>query len=894
MIAHAKIAIRGLDETIKTSADPTGHFAFSLPAGLYRLDVESPGFEPLKMNVSIPATGGPVQVRAVMKIASINEEVIVDEDGTAGGTAADNKTAIVFNAQDLKMFSDDNATFQKQILAFAEGGLGSPQIYVNGFSSGHIPPKSSIREVRFNRNPYSALFDKMGLGRVEIVTRAGGDKLHGSFEASGNDIDFNTRNPFYPGAQPPYYSLTLDGNLSGPIGKKSSFFVGGTYNDQQNNAPVNAYILDGTLQKVAYSAAVPDPQTSSIYSLRLDRVFTQNNTFTGSYQFNQVNTTNGSVGLLVLPLEGFNSGATAQTLQLSDSQIIGMKMMTETRFQYIRSRLQQGPASTAATIVAEGSFNGGGNPQQQIVDNQDSYEFQEYFSRQQGSHFLRIGGRYRLYRDSNLSSGNYNGQYLFASLDAYQLTLQNVTTCLLSPAGPACLTPTQLTAAGGGASEYSLTIGKKNAVALTGDLAVFAEDEWKATKNVTFDLGFRFESQSGVPDHVDPAPRIGIAWAVHRKNVKAPFVTLRGGAGVFYDRFNAADLLTSIRQNGVTQQTFFLNNPSFFPNLPVPDVPPTTYTLNPHLRTEYGLYTSGSVERVFGRYGRVGVTYTAIRGDHQYLSRNINAPLPGTYDPTVPGSGTRPLGGTQNIYQFDSSGMLNGQILSVSSRFNLNRRITTYLVYSGVSEKSDAVNADTFVSNSYNVHADYGRVGLPSQDVTTGAIVQLPLGISSNLYFSAKSGVPFNITTGADLNGDSQFNDRPTFATDLSRASVVKTRFGNFDTSPIAGQTLVPVNYGNSPKFVFFNFSLAKGFAVGPRPAVAAATTGGKPGPLPDRPFSLNLSVDAENIFNHVNPGTPVGVLGSNFFGQPISLSTALSTNTAANRLILLQMSFSF
>jgi hypothetical protein len=51
---------------------------------------------------------------------------------------------------------------------------------------------------------------------------------------------------------------------------------------------------------------------------------------------------------------------------------------------------------------------------------------------------------------------------------------------------------------------------------------------------------------------------------------------------------------------------------------------------------------------------------------------------------------------------------------------------------------------------------------------------------------------------GQDRNGDSQYNDRPTFATDLSRSSVVATRPALFDMSPTADQTIIPINYDHS------------------------------------------------------------------------------------------------
>jgi hypothetical protein len=56
----------------------------------------------------------------------------------------------------------------------------------------------------------------------------------------------------------------------------------------------------------------------------------------------------------------------------------------------------------------------------------------------------------------------------------------------------------------------------------------------------------------------------------------------------------------------------------------------------------------------------------------------------------------------------------------------------------------------------------------------------------------------------------------------------------------------------------------------------------------------LSFSIEAQNLFNHVNPGQPVGVLSSPLFGQPLSVATDFSTLTSANRTILLHSTFTF
>ncbi len=883
------------------TTDTAGHFSVDLPPGTYRFDILSPGFEPYT-RVGLVIGSRPGRPLAVsLRIATENEVLTVDANG-ASTSAGDNQTALVFKGDKLNTLSDNDATLQQQLLALAGGdGQHPPQIYVDGFTGGSFPPKSSIREVRINQNPFSAQYDGLGFGRVEIFTKPGSDKFHGQIQAQGNDQAFNSRNP-YTGYQPPYHTLFLDGNLSGPIGKKTSFFGSANYNDQENNAVVNAVTLDADNNQQPLSQAIPNPQTTHRYSARLDRQLSTNNTFTSRYEYNQTLITNGGVGLLTLASEGLNSTSTAQTLQVGNTEIIGPHMINETRFQYIRTRLNQASVSSAPTLVVQGSFNGGGNPAGNSRDNQDRYEFQDYFSLEHGKHFLRAGARYRLLREANLSTGNYNGQYTFPSLAAYQITQQGLA---------AGLSPAQIRANGGGASQFNLTAGVPTATVLTGDIGLYAEDEWKRTSRLTLNGGLRFESQSAIPDHVDPAPRIGFAYALAQRDKHPAVVVLRGGFGLFFQRFDAGNILTAIRQNGVTQQAYFVSNPDTFPTIPdvttLPGVQPTPYRIDTNLRSAYDMITSLSAERSLGKYGSLTGSYLNFRSVHQFISLNTNAPLPGTYDPAVPGSGTRPFGNIGNIYQFSSPGLARGNILFTNYNLNFGKRVSIWGFYVHEAFRSDTnggpSSSGSFPTNSYNVRADYARVLEPRNRIFTGGTFFLPGGATLEPFFIYNSSAPFNITTGSDNNGDTIYNDRPSFATDLTRPSVVRTAFGNFDLSPIAGQQIIPANYGNGPGYVSLQLTAGKSVHFGPLPAPtepAAGTPppapGAKPTPAPKpvRPYELNFSVEADNLFNHNNGATPIGVLTSPFFGRSLSLNAGFFNNSAANRTVTLRSSFRF
>ncbi|MGA7155972.1 MAG: carboxypeptidase-like regulatory domain-containing protein [Acidobacteriaceae bacterium] len=895
-IRHAAVHIEGSSFTRDLKTDGSGRFNLSVPPGAYQITVQALGFRPYTTNVRVTEPARETAVNVRMQIATRPEEITVQSNTGSSTDEANNKSALVFKSDQLKQFSDDDSTFQQEILAMA-GGEGSkpPEIYVNGFSNGRFPPKNTIREIRINQNPYSAEYDSLGFGRVEIFTKPGTTKLHGELDTSGTDNVLNAQNP-YTTIEPPYYTVNLTGNLSGSFNAKTSFFLSGVYNDLQNNAIVNAIDPQSL---VPLREAVQAPQVTQTYSGRLDRQVTPTNTLMGRYEYNEATMNNSGVGLLVLPSEGLNTTTTTSTLQLADTQVIGAKVISDTHFQYTRTRLQQSPVSTAATVVVQGVFNGGGNPAQSQVDNQDRYEVQELLTIEHGSHFLRIGGRYRGLREANDTRSGYNGQFNFPDLTTYQLALSGET-------------PEQIFANVGETIQYNLTAGQSNAVVFTSDVGAFIEDEWKAKQNLTLDYGFRFESQSGIPDHVNPAPRVGFAWAVGKTPKRRAYFVLRGGGAIFFDRFSSSDIITAVRlQSGTQQTSYYLENPNFYQqylNAPPPvaslgSVQPTLYNIDPHLRTQYDTAAGITLERRLGKIGTASVNYLYMRTNHQYLSRNINAPLPGTYNPADPSSGVRPLGGTQNIYQFSSDGKALNNLIFANANIQAGKKVSLFaFAFLAPTMKNDAPSDTSFPTNQYDPSVDYGREASPRAQLFAGTTIQLPFHFEGNLFGSIQSGSPFNITTGMDLNGDTIYNDRPAFATNPTANSIIyKTRFGTFDANPQPGEAIIPFDYGNSPSFYFLVAHLDRAWKLGPRPAATAPPPGAPKAkgaaPKPDRPYTLTFAIEAYNVLNHVNPGPPVGVLTSPYFGESISLNSPFSLggfSTSANRTVTLHCNFSF
>ena len=908
-VVKVTIAVQAADGTTSTvisGADGTYLFP-QLAPGTYTITVTAPGLALAQAQSVTVEAGRATLQNLALNIAVDQQQVTVTEQGTGLDTSPDNNSsAIVIKGKDLDALSDDPDELQDELNALAgpAAGPNGGQIYIDGFTGGQLPPKSSIREIRINQNPFSAEYDKLGYGRIEILTKPGTDHLHGMIMASGNDSAFNSLNPFVT-SEPPYYSTFFLGNVSGSLSKSSSWFVSGFRRDNNANSIINAQLLDPTGGSYNYSAAVSNPQSRLDLSPRFDFQLTPSNTLSVRYMYDRQKSSNNGVSQFALQTQGYDTLNQENTLQISDTQILSARLVNETRFEYIRDRDNQTPLFTTPTITVQGAFTGGGNNEGMIRDAQDHYELQNYTSAALGVHAIRFGGRLRLVRDANDSTAGFNGSYTYSSLDSY---------------------------AAGQPSQYQVTVGTPAARVVLFDAGLFFQDDWRLRPNFTLSYGLRYEGQNRISDHADFGPRFSFAWAVNGGGKPATTV-IRGGYGWFFDRFQSTNVLQAVRQNGINQQQYVVKNPTpgetaLPPSaLEASEAAPTTYSIAPNLTAPINMQAAIGIEHRFGKNITVASTYINSRGLHQLYSDNINAFLPGTYDVTT-GTGVRPNGKNENLYQFQSGGIYHQN--QVITNFNVReRKLSLFGFYVLNFAKADTSGATYFPSNQFDPRADYGRSTFDiRQRFLLGGNYSAPFGISISPFLVLNSGTPFNITVGQDLNGDNQFSDRPSFATSSS-TDVMDTKYGSFDLNPSGDAARIPYNFVTGPGQFSTNLRVSKSIGIGPRTERAAgggfngpppgggggrgpggggapggglgpgglSSSGGRP-PMLDqqvsRRYSLNFTATGRNIFNNVNLAAPVGVLESPLFGKSNALAGGFFSSPSSNRSIDLQVSFNF
>lgn len=797
--AMTNMPVRLLSADGKTAAlattDASGSFSLpSPPPGAYTLMIAAPGFNPSSTPVVVSAARhAPIAVR--LEVEGATSQVTVTTNESAPEVSSDtsnNQNANSFSRNSLDslpLLDADYLTTLSVLLDQNDIATGGVTLVVNGVeANGPGVTNSAIKNVKINQDPYSVLFSRPGRARIEITTESGTPRLHGDLNTLYRNSIFDATNAFAlnkPSEQRQYY----EGSITGPVfhQKKNTLLLGLDYDLLDQQAFVNAATQNGLVQE-----NVPNPTHHFFGSGRVFHDYNQGEQFWIGYSFEHRSSVNQGVGGTTLPEAGYNTLFDEHEINVAWQVVRGQHWVNYLHFLVGHFNSPTTSVTEQTQIAVQGAFTGGG-AQADAKNTEYHFDGTDLVTYATGKHTLQFGIDVPdISRRGRDDFTNQLGTYTFPSLAAYEAKQ-----------------PTLLL----------LQQGQGHLVFLEKNLAGFMQDTWSLLPNLQVTFGARYYWQNYFND--DPnnlAPRANFAWAFGREKKWI----LRGGSGVFYDRTGPSPIALLLHFNGVNLRRYLIDNPVYGS----PDLahnPTSIVTLPPGAIIPYTVESSLGVERQLGKSGTVSANWINLTSRHMFRSIDANAPPPPAYS-------ARPDATYGQNEQFQSEAVQAGNALELTYRGHVSRYFNGQAQYRLSKTYNNTSGIQFFPASSFDPKAEWSRSD-PDQRNRLNLLGTVTAGrwVDLGVVFQVHSGMPFDVTTGADNNHDGVINDRP------------------------AG---VPRNSGHGPGFTNLDLNLTHTFHVGQHF---------------DQPEDLRVGLSSFNVFNHANDVGYIGVITSPFFGQAVA-----------------------
>jgi hypothetical protein len=810
-VAGAAVAVINLDQNRNSTAqsDSQGRFRFLyLPVGRYRLKIEAEGFSALERELTL-TVGQSLDEQFRLKVAGVIEGLDVKPEAALIETVRTQVAETVLpvevdrlplngrNYLDLaaltpavtranpvanQRFAETSAVPGTQISVAGQRNINNGFI-MDGLSAnddaadlpGTFFSQEVIREFQVITSGGIAEFGRASSGIINVISQSGANDWRGRAYGFLRSRRLDARNPLSTTPDPrdpgrllkdPLTQAQYGVTMGGPVARNRTFLFINFEQTRLNNSvvvtisPADVAAINGVLDRIGYAGQRADTgltptgyDTTNLFS-RVDHHINSSNLLTGRYSFYDIESLNArGVGGLNAASRGTALYDRDQTVAVSEVATISSRAANEARFQFTRSRLAAPPNDLAGPAInVSGVANLGESTSSPTGRDIDLYELVDNVTVERGAHSFKFGADF-LYNRLNIAfPGATQGVYTFSSLANFQA---------------------------GRYAQFQQAFGAPAQFQSNPNLGVFAQDEWRVRPGLTLNVGLRYDVQ-WLPDPIETdannfAPRVGLAWAPGgRKTV------IRAGYGVYYDRVPLRATSNALQRDGskyrVAQFSFGQSGAPTFPSVatmfPAGFLPSVT-TIDPKIENAYTQQASVQIERELTASASLSVGYLYTRGLHLILSRNVNVPrFP--VSAGVPNQG-RPDPNFANVARYEGSGdsYYNGLTVSLNRRFN--RWAGARLSYTFSKAIDDTGNAFFFTpQDNFNLRDERGRSDNDQRHVLAASgVLTAPetaggglwrravAGFQLSSIFRYGSALPFNITTGADRNNDTNVNDRP-------------------------------------------------------------------------------------------------------------------------------------
>lgn len=703
-------------------------------------------------------------------------------------------------------------------------------------------PLGAIQEINVLTNAFSSEFGWTSGPALNIVTKSGTNGFHGEGLFLGRPGDwqaekFSTKG-FCPSSVPSCVTPTtlnainpvdipdalqqVSGTFGGPLIKdKTFFFATADYTRQDRTTFLSpslpAFLLpaDGHLDYTGH-------YRQFLFNGRLDHKLTSNQTLTGRFNVDRFYDDNpqDAVGGTNAPSVARKYTRRSWTTQLNHTTVINADLLNEARFAYLHGdpvTLWEAPTlSTTYTRSGAVPFTIGQSRFSDIFSHQ--VQFSDTLSWTFGKHYLRLGGS--IIHHTAGGTGSEPGTAILGTF-----TFRNTTTAPFD----------QLTLADVQNYSQPINFGISTYELPQWLYTGFAQDSIRLRRDLTVDLGLRYDRQTLTDAKKNFAPRLGFGWHPWG-NART---SIRGGYGMYYTQLRT-NAVAGYLVNGLDGLTTYTATPgqlgfptcltgaclplSFDPKTLLPSqLPARDITIRAGLRdfyvtqfAKYGLDFSklpnypDELVNPRSQVISIGAEREVIRGFfvggdyvHQHLSdidRTIDLNAPAPFDRTAPGqvrtvaaaNVTRPIlpvnGGVRQVSVLTNFGVADYDGLQTNFSYRGNSRIYAAVSYT-LSKATNTTEPDgNGIGPDQSNIARLGEVerGPSVVDQRHRAVItfsyQFPFNITAGTLTQLASARPFNSTTGVDNNGDGANNDRPV----IDGKVISKSAFRGTPTSDVA------------------------------------------------------------------------------------------------------------
>jgi outer membrane receptor protein involved in Fe transport len=876
VVTKAKVIATNRETNISRETVTDGDGRYRIPEllpGTYEITVQREGFR-LVVQKGIELTvGREATLDFKLNVGNVQEKAIIEQDAGLVDTSSSAMGNLINTRQIEQLPLNGRDVFQLATLGNgvlststttdtqANLGPGTTRLTVNGGridfnaylldgtetsdANGYSPGGlgggflgvDALREFQVLTSGYSAEFGHGGGAIINAVTKSGTNQLHGTAFEFVRNSSLDARNFFDNNPkQLPFQRNQFGGSLGGPIIKDRAFLFG-SYEGlrRREGVPVlfsvpspNARMGNLTTGQVTvapsvlpYLALYPMPNgpitgdtgiftrnfkemaQEDFLTLRADYKLTGSQSLAGRYTGDISDLT--KVGGLI---QNLNLNNTNQYVALEEQAIISARGVNSLRGTYNRSNFRTDFPFTDQRANGLGFIPGqpmGGFSLSGVSPLSDAlaigrsfvlnqFEVNDQFIYTLGAHSLKIGGSVRRYQLNSNSAFLTNGLFVYGGgIDQF---LQG--------------TPQVLFTTLPGTDYYR---GIRQSL-----FSLYVQDDWKATRRLTLNLGVRYEPIStptaengkvsnlrnladAAPTVGDPfidnpsygnvAPRIGFAYDVFGDGK----TSLRGAAGIFYSAILPMRYRFEISNQAPFTQLAVLPAflPGGFPNAftlfggnPIPGFTPTyatnfnakqptVYQWNLNIQRELGRDLVASVGYVGSRGTNLETTYAAnVRNDAQIINGQKFFPLTG---------GARL---NQNFFSisyldYSADSYYQALQLNLTKRFGAGLQFQAAYTYSKSIDTASALDSvfingtfgsdrqDPFDARSERSLSDFDArnnfVGNFLYDLPfgkgrkfgsglTGVVGTLTSGWSTGGILNLRSGFPFGVSLGFDRAGN--------------------------------------------------------------------------------------------------------------------------------------------